>query len=150
MINLDFFNIFTQQAQRNRISLPKEAPQIEGTDPNKPAFEFSGQGRHYSDENIARMLRNITCQTNELTIYASVLFKGNDMGGPIVTLSHNSPMPVTPPILGLFVEQAASQLILMYSHQSMARVEKFNQRIPRGRCARNHSHSVPSNCQGCN
>ena len=106
---------------------------MKGMDPNKPAFEFSGRGLHYNNSQAVKTLRSISCNTKQLTIYASMFFKATDVGGPLVVLTQDDASSDKTPLIGLFVELASNQFVLMYHHRNLARVEKFNHEIPRGK-----------------
>ena len=112
---------------------------MDGMDPNKPAFEFSGHGLHYNNSQSAETLRNISCDTRQLTIYASMFFKTTgDVGGPLVVLTQDDASSDKSPLIGLFVELSSNQFVLMYHHRNQARVEKFNHEIPRGRYVKSY------------
>lgn len=112
--DVDAFHYYTSIAGRQlgkTIDL-NEGPRIKGTNFSEPSFEFSqGPGLKIDDTKLVNGIRNVTCSSNELTLYGTVFFKKYEFGGPVIEIVSNHST-----FMSMSVCRSSNEITLSYKH----------------------------------
>ena len=119
----DVFHYFTSLSNKDLLKSLNlnEGPRLHGSNPSEPCYEFAGrEGLKVRDLDVVENIRNTSCSTNEITIYASVFFLKTDLGGTVIELTSSNKT-----FLGLSVCRISNEIYLTYRHLGRLVFETF-------------------------
>ena len=95
----------------------KQAPYVQGTNSQTPAYEFSGTGFSMSKKSTSDALRQASCSTNEVTFYGSVYFKDSNSGGTLLDISYSEGAGSMIPVYEVYLDAEADTMSLSYRYE---------------------------------